>query len=175
MDGLNKWYGDKDLVLVNVKYKLASLDRSRGDGYKKVEGLLQGVNEARATFKAVGAKADSFNDVSVVAQLVTKLSVSHQDRWHQDKTVTEFQNDQRKLGEKFLAWLERQGAAANSARLTQQALALSKQPLNAPPVPRCGACGKGGHKTESCEGGEGNGKPWGLGRDQGALLEQELA
>ena len=29
---LNKRYGDKDLALVNVKYKLASLDTSRGDG-----------------------------------------------------------------------------------------------------------------------------------------------
>ena len=81
MDGLNKWYGDKDLVLVNVKYKLASLDTSRGDGYEKVEALLQGVNEARATLKAVGAEEDLFNDLSVVAQLMAKLSASHQDRW----------------------------------------------------------------------------------------------
>ena len=89
--------------------------------------------------------------------------------------MTVFRNDQRKPGEKFLAWLERQGAAAVSARLTHQALALSKQPLSAPPVPRCGACGKGGHKTENCAGGEGKGKPWGLARDQSASLEQELA
>ena len=79
--------------MVNVKYKLISLDTSRGEGYDKVETLLQGVNEARATLKAVGAEADLLNDVSVVAQLVAKLSASHQDRWHQDKTSTEFQND----------------------------------------------------------------------------------
>ena len=123
----------------------------------------------------MGAEAELFNNVSVVAQLVSKLSASHQDRWHQDKTSTDFRNDQRKLGEKFLAWLEGQGAAANSARLTQQALALTTQPLISPPMPRCGACGKGGHKTENCLGGEGRGKHWGLAREQGACMEQELA
>ena len=52
--------------------------------------------------KAVGAEAELFYNVSVVAQLVSKLSGSHQDRWHQDKTSTNFLNDQRKTGEKFL-------------------------------------------------------------------------
>ena len=137
---LNRRYGDKDLSLVNVKYKLVSLDTSKGEGYEKVETLLQGVNEARATLKAVGAEAELFNDVSVVAQLVAKLPASEQERWHQDRTSPDFREDQRKLGEKFLAWLERQGAAANSARLTQQALSLTKQPLISPPMPRCGAC-----------------------------------
>ena len=172
---LNRRYGDKDLALVNVKYKLVSLDTSKGERYEKVETLLQGVNKARATLKAVGAEAELFNDVSVVAQLVAKLPASEQERWHQDRTSTDFREDQRKLGEKFLAWLERQGAAANSARLTQQALSLTKQPLISPPMPRCGACGKGGHKTENCAGGEGKGKHWGLAREQGASMEQELA
>ena len=67
------------------------------------------------------------------------------------------------------------GAAAVSARLTHHALSLYKQPLSAPPAPRCGECGKGGHKTKNCAGGEGKGKPWGLAWDQGASLEQELA
>ena len=75
---------------------------------------------------AVGAEAELFNNVSIVAQLVSKLAASHQDRWHQDKTLIDFRNDQRKPGEKFLAWLERQGAAAVLARLTHHALALSK-------------------------------------------------
>ena len=79
---LNKRLGHKEFALVNIKYKLASQDTSRGDGYKKVEALLKGVNEARATMKAVGAEADLFNNVSVVAQLVAKLSALHQDRWH---------------------------------------------------------------------------------------------
>ena len=60
--------------------------------------LLHGVNKARATLKAVGAEAELFNDVSVVAQLVSKLLGLHQDRWHQDKTSTDFMNDQRKTG-----------------------------------------------------------------------------
>ena len=119
---LDKRYGDKELALVNVRHKLASLDTSRGEGYEKVETLLQGVNEARATLKAVGAEAELFNDVSVVAQLVSKLSGSHQDRWHQDKTSNDFMNDRRKTGEKFLGWIERQGAAAVSAGLTRQAM-----------------------------------------------------
>ena len=35
---LNKRYGDKELALVNVRYKLANLDRSRREGYKKGAG-----------------------------------------------------------------------------------------------------------------------------------------
>ena len=104
---LDERYGDKELALVHVRYKLASLDMSKGEGYKKVENLLQGVNEARATLEAVGVEAELFNNVSVVAQLVSKLSGSHQDRWHQDQTSNEFWIDMRKPGEKFLAWLER--------------------------------------------------------------------
>ena len=83
-------------------------------------------------------------------------------------------NDQRETGEKFLRWIERQGAAAVSARLTRQALALSKQQQSDPPVQKCGVCGKGGHKTESCTGDEGKGKLWELNRDQRASLEQEV-
>ena len=95
---LDRLYGDKELALVNVRHKLASLDTSRGEGYEKVETLLQGVNEARATLKAVGAEAELFNNMSVKAHLVSKLSRSHQDRWHQDKTSTDFMSDQRKTG-----------------------------------------------------------------------------
>ena len=72
-----------------------------------MENLLQGLNEARAKLEAVGVEAELFNNVSVVAQLVSKLSGSHQDRWHQDQTSNEFWIDMRKQGEKFLAWLER--------------------------------------------------------------------
>ena len=50
---LNIRYGDKDLALVNVTYKLVHLDTSKEEGYEKVETLLQGVNEARAVLKAV--------------------------------------------------------------------------------------------------------------------------
>ena len=123
----------------------------------------------------MGVEAELFNEVLVVAQLVSKLSTAHQDRWHQDKTSTEFMNDQRKTGEKFLGWIERQGAAAVLARLTRQALALSKQQQSAPPVQKCGVCGKGGHKTESCAGEEGKGKLWEPNRDQRASLEQEIS
>ena len=64
-----------------------------------MENLLQGVNEARATLEAVGAEAELFSNVVVVAQLVSKLLGSHQDRWQQDNTSSEFRTDQRKPGE----------------------------------------------------------------------------
>ena len=54
---LNRRYGDKELALVNVTHKLVHLDTSEEEGYGKVEALLQGVNEARAILKAVGAEA----------------------------------------------------------------------------------------------------------------------
>ena len=43
--------------MVNVMRKLAYLDTSEKEGYGKVEVLLQGVNEARAILKAIGAEA----------------------------------------------------------------------------------------------------------------------
>ena len=110
-----------------------------------------------------------------MAQLVAKLPASEQEGWHHDRTSPGFQEDQRKLGEKFLGWLERQGAAANSARLTQQALSLTKQPPGPTLMPRCGACGKGGHQTENCTRREGKEKHWGLVREQGSSMEQEIA
>ena len=79
---LNSRYGDKELALVNVKYKLINLDTSKGKGYEKVEALLQGVNEARTILKAVEAETELFNNVSLVAQLVAKLPASGQERWH---------------------------------------------------------------------------------------------
>ena len=57
-----------------------------------------------------------------------------------------------------MAWLERQGEAANSARLTQQALSLARQAAAQTTGPRGGSCGKTGHKTENCTRGEGRGK-----------------
>ena len=102
---LNSRYGDKELALVNVKYKLINLDTSKGKGYEKVEALLQGVNEACAILKAVEAETELFNDVSLVAQLVAKLPASGQERWHQDRTAPEFVMCQKALGVKFLAWL----------------------------------------------------------------------
>ena len=59
---LDKRYGDKELTLVNVRHKLANLDTSKGAGYTKIETLLQGVNKAGATLKAVGAEAELFNE-----------------------------------------------------------------------------------------------------------------
>ena len=102
--------------------------------------------------KAVEAETELFNNVSLVAQLVAKLQTSWQERWHQDRTAPEFVKSQKKLGEKFLAWLERQGEAANSARLTQQALSLAKQATAQNSALRCLSCGKAGHKMENCTG-----------------------
>ena len=76
---LHSRYGDKELALVNVTHKLVHLDTSEEEGYGKVEALLQGVNEARAILKAVGAEAEMFNDASLVAQLVAKLPESGQE------------------------------------------------------------------------------------------------
>ena len=59
--------------------KLAYLDTSVEEGYGNVEVLLQGVNEARAILKAVGAEAEIFNDASLMAQLVAKLPESGQE------------------------------------------------------------------------------------------------
>ena len=78
---LNSRYGDKELALVNVKYKLVYLDTSKREGYKKVEAPLQGVNEARAILKVVEAETELFDDVSLVAQLMAKLPASGQERW----------------------------------------------------------------------------------------------
>ena len=38
---LDKRYGQKELALVNLWYKLASLDTNKGEDYKKVEKLIE--------------------------------------------------------------------------------------------------------------------------------------
>ena len=93
---LAKRYGVKELLLVNIRPMLASLDTIKGAGYEK------GVNKAIATLKAVGEVVGMFNNEAVVAQRVSKLSGSHQDRWHQNKTSTKSLNNRRTTGEKFL-------------------------------------------------------------------------
>ena len=105
-------------------HKLAYLDTSKEEGYGKLEVLLQGVNEARAILKAVGAEAE--NDTSLVAQLVAKLSESGQERCHLYPTSPEAVASKETSGARFLTWLERQGKAANSARIGQQALFLTR-------------------------------------------------
>ena len=124
---LNSRYGDKELALVNVMHKLGYLDTSKEKGYGKVEVLLQGVNEARATLKAVGAEEEIFNDASLVAQLMAELPESGQERWHLDRTSLEAVASKETPGARFLAGLERQGEAANSARKGHQALSLTRQ------------------------------------------------
>ena len=96
---LNNRYGDKDLALVNITYKLVHLDTSKEEGYEKVKVHIQGVNKAGAILKAVEAETELFNDVSLVAQLVAKLPNSGQEQWHQDRTAPEFMT----LGVQFLA------------------------------------------------------------------------
>ena len=100
---------------------------SEEEGYGKVEVLLQGVNEARAILKAVGAEAQIFNNASLVAQLVAKLPESRQEQWHLDRTSPEAVASRETSGARFLAWLERQGETANSDRIGQQALSLTRQ------------------------------------------------
>ena len=82
---------------------LAYLDRSEEEGYGKVEVLLQGVNEARAILKVVGAEAEIFYDVSLVAQLGAKLPESGQERWHLDWTAPEAVTSRETTGARFLA------------------------------------------------------------------------
>ena len=94
---------------------------------------------------------------------MVKLPASGQERWHQDRMAPEFVTSPETLGVKFLAWLEKQGEAANSARLRQQALYLARQATAQNAEQRCGSCGNAGHKTENFAKGEGRGKH----RDQG--------
>ena len=56
---------------------------------------------------------------------------------------------QETLGVQFLAWLERQGEAANSARLCQQALYLTRQVTAQDAEQRCGAGEEAGPQTEN--------------------------
>ena len=116
--------------------------------------MLQRINEAQATLEAVGAEAELFNDMSVVAQLVSKLSGLHQDRWHQDKTLTPFWNDQRRPG----------GARkTGGCRCLGTTDTSGTEPVQTtsehPPWAEIRACGKGGHKTDTSAEGESKGLP----------------
>ena len=114
-------------------------------------------------------EAEPFNNASLVAQRVAKLLDSGHERWHQDRTAPEFVTRQETLGVQFLAWLERQGEAANPARLIQQALSLARQATVQDAEQRCGAGEEAGHKTENCTKGARRGYQQGQGLAEDAF------
>ena len=101
----------------------------------------------------VKAEGEFLDDMTLVAQLVAKLPASCQENWHLNRRDPSIEEDERDLGSKFVAWLERQGRAANSARLTQMSVALARhggaRGVEALVV-RCPRCSKPGHKVGDC-------------------------
>ena len=147
---LNGRFGDRDLAVISVKYKLLHLDVSRGQVHERVEALVQGVNRARATLRNVHAEQELLGDLALVAQLVGKLPSSLLERWHLDRTEPSWEEERSSIGMKFFTWLDRLGRAANSARLTQMSLELARQGAGGHQV-KCSNCGRPGHKSAECQ------------------------
>ena len=147
---LNRRFGDRDLAVISVKYKLLHLDVIRGQVQERVEALVQGVNRARATLRNVQAEKELLGDLALIAQLVGKLPGSLQERWHLDRTEPSWEEERSSIGMKFFTWLERQRRAANSARLTQMSLELARQGAGGHQV-KCSNCSRPGHRSAECQ------------------------
>ena len=122
---LNKQYGDKTLAIINTKAILLSHDAGNGTPDQQVDSLLQAVRRAISCLRTVGAEHTLFSDFSLVGQLLAKIPQAVQDRWHFHSTSSEFVSDPEDTGPRFIAWLEREGEAARSARLSRFSMSLS--------------------------------------------------
>ena len=146
-EALDRRYGDRELAVINAKYQLLHLDTTKGQPYKQVEALQQGVTKSLSILRSVDAESEFLNDLALIAQLVAKFPQSWQERWHLDRTGPSFKQNKLPLGQKFVSWLDRQSEAANSARLTQMSLDLEKQMARGAEIIKCGKCSKAGHRT----------------------------
>ena len=152
---LERRYGSKDLAVVTSRQKLLNLTL-KGPSYEQVETLLQAVRTARTTLKSHKAEKLLFGDDATVGLLVSKLPAAAQDRWDFHTASLAPEDTPQGRGEQFCSWLEREGAAAASARLRNLACeqqrgakAGSSEAWNT----KCNKCGKSGHKSWECHSG----------------------
>ena len=124
---LNKKYGDKEQAILQAKHRLRCVKLGTGPAFEQIDNLRLAVQTARAHLMAVGAGEELFADRSIFGHLINKVPHAYQERWHLLATDAKAQVSTESTGEIFTRWLEREGEAANSARLMRMNVTLSKE------------------------------------------------
>jgi hypothetical protein len=131
---LGERYGNRTLAIITAKNQLINLKTGGGQPHEQLEALLQGVRQALTALRAVQADETLFADFSLISLLLRKVSRNHQERWHLFSTSQDFLEDDGSEGVKFCSWLEREGKAAQAARLTKLSGDLALQPTTQHPT-----------------------------------------
>ena len=118
---LGERYGDKEQAILHAIHRLSTHNTGQGLGYSRLESLRTAVRTCQASLKAVQATGAALNEVGLIGRLVLKLPETYQYSWHLFKTSNFIPQE-----EAFSLWLEREGAAANSAHLAQMSADLQK-------------------------------------------------
>ena len=92
-----------------------------------MESLLQAMRSARTLLKAVKAEQHLFSDFSTPAILVSKLPPTLQERWHAVAPEIPEDFSPQERGDRFFAWMVKEGEAAASARHAQMACEMQQQ------------------------------------------------
>ena len=150
---LDRRYGSRDVAVASARAKLLGL-RTKGPLYEQVEQLWQAVLTAQTSLQAVEAGDLLFCEFGVVGTLVDKLPQSCQERWDLTSGNLMDKSTPQERGEKFLRWLEKEGAGAASARLRGLQCSLRDQDKpsggGSQEPPKCSRCQKSGHKVNEC-------------------------
>ena len=124
---LDRRYGNRDQAIMQAKHRLRHAKVGTGAAFEQLENLRIAVQTASAHLEAVGAKEELFVDASIFGTLISKIPFAYQERWHLLSTDSSTQDEGESTGVRFVRWLEREGEAANAARLVRIGNAYMKE------------------------------------------------
>ena len=116
---LDRRYGNREEAIMQVKHQLRNVKVGNGAAFEQLENLRIAVQTATAHLDAVGGKDELFVDHSIVGLLLSKIPYAYQERWYLLSTDPSKLVAGETTGMRFTRWLEKEGEAANGARLVQ--------------------------------------------------------
>ena len=124
---LGRRYGDREQAILQAMHRLKSSRMGSGPAYEQIDNLRLAVQTARAHLRAVGAEDELFSDRSIFGHLILKVPYTYQERWHLLTTDMVNKTSTETKGQMFTKWLEKEGEAANSARLMKMSASYSRE------------------------------------------------
>ena len=125
---LNERYGNREQAILHANHRLSTHVIGGGAGYSQLESLRGAVRTYQTSLRSVDASSLAFSDIGLVGRLILKLPGPYQDRWHYYVTG-DFPNEGGFVsqGERFVLWLNREGAAANNQHLAHLSAEFQKE------------------------------------------------
>ena len=124
---LDRRFGNREQAIMQAKHRLWCVKVGNGAAFEQLENLRIAVQIATAHLEAVGGGAELFADSSIFGVLLGKIPFAYQERWHLLSTNPRDVVVGETTGMRFRRWLEREGEAANAARLQQMGNALIRE------------------------------------------------